>query len=110
LIHVIWQYRVNPEHATAFEKAYGPGEAWAELFAKSAGYHGTILLRDQSQSDPGTLHTLHYVTIDRWLDAKSHDNFHTAFAEAYAALDTRCAPLTVSETRIGVFNALPFNV
>ncbi len=38
---VVWQFEIAEEKVAAFEAAYGPDGAWAELFRASADYLGT---------------------------------------------------------------------
>ena len=56
---VVWQFEIAEEKIAAFEAAYSPEGAWAQLFRTSPEYRGTELLRDAYI--PGT-----YFTIDRW--------------------------------------------
>ena len=70
---VVWQFEIAEDKIAAFEAAYGPQGAWAQLFRSSAEYRGTELLRDAYV--PGN-----YLTIDRWaseepesFDRRCHD-------------------------------------
>lgn len=95
---VVWQFEVAEEKIAAFEAAYGPDGAWAQLFRSSENYLGTELLRDAYV--PGA-----YLTIDRW---KSEDDFRAFRREndsAYEALDRTCDALTSRENRVGAFTA-----
>jgi hypothetical protein len=95
---VLWSFEVPAAHRSEFERAYGPAGAWAELFARSAEYRGTELLRDVAQ--PGR-----YVTIDRWTGAAALAAFRAQWRSEYEALDRACATLTASETSLGAYEA-----
>ena len=43
---VVWHFEIAEEKVAAFEAAYGPAGAWAQLFRASPNYMGTELLRD----------------------------------------------------------------
>jgi len=93
---VVWQFEISEENVSAFEAAYGPQGAWAQLFRSSPNYLGTELLRD-------AYIPLTYLTIDRW---KSEDDFR-AFRKdhdpEYESLDRSSDALTSRETRIGAY-------
>ena len=95
---VVWQFEIAEEKIAAFEAAYGPQGAWAELFRTSSDYHGTELLRDAYV--PGT-----YLTIDRWASEEAFRSFRKEHDAAYEALDRKCDALTEKETRIGAYIA-----
>lgn len=95
----IWEFRVAPEQRAAFESCYGPQGDWAQLFARSAQFRGTILLRDPSV--PGR-----YMTIDNWEDEDGFARFQERFAAEYKSLDARSERLTEYEVRIGHFEAV----
>ena len=40
MIAIIWRYEILDEARAAFEAAYGPTGAWAQLFARSDGFEG----------------------------------------------------------------------
>lgn len=94
-----WEFTVLPGHQAEFEQHYRPGGTWARLFARSAGYIGTILLKDATASG-------RYVTVDRWRDEQAFLDFRSAFSLQYEQLDLECGTLTVAEQRLGVFAAL----
>ena len=95
---VIWQFEVAEENIAAFEAAYGPDGAWAELFRTSSEYHGTELLRDAYI--PGA-----YLTIDRWSSEADYRAFRKDLDVAYEALDRQCDALVAREARIGAYTA-----
>ena len=96
---LVWRYQVRPEHAAEFERRYGPAGAWAQLFARAAGYRGTLLLQDRT--DP-----LVYVTVDRWESEAAFAAFRERHAQAYRELDVACDALTRDEVCIGTFAEL----
>ena len=93
---VVWRFEIAEEKMTAFEAAYGPEGAWAQLFRKSPQYLGTELLRDAYV--PGS-----YLTIDRWTSEADFRAFRKAHDQEYEALDRECDALTGRETRIGAY-------
>lgn len=95
---IVWEFIVRAEHGDEFESVYGSNGEWARLFAASAGYRQTQLLRDLS--DP-----LRYVTLDFWVSRAAHDRFRQEQAEEYNVLDERCKRLTVTENKLGEFES-----
>ena len=96
MVVIVWEFRVKAEARAAFERAYGSDGDWARLFRRAAGYLGTELLRDAADS-------ARYLTIDRWSSPAAFDDFRRDFAQEYEETDRRCAELTESETRVGIF-------
>jgi heme-degrading monooxygenase HmoA len=97
VIAIVWRYRVAPEARQAFEDAYGPKGAWAQLFGQAFGYVRTELLRGGEGA---------YTTLDYWADWLSFEAFEDAFAEDYGRLDAECEALTLGEERVGVFEVV----
>jgi len=95
----LWEFRIRPDRRDEFERHYGPGGTWANLFRRSRGYLGTLLLRDEA--DPSR-----FVTIDRWENAETYRAFREHFSDDYRRLDERCEDLTVDERLIGEFAEL----
>jgi heme-degrading monooxygenase HmoA len=93
---VVWQFEIAEEKIAAFEAAYGPQGAWAQLFATSPDYKGTELLRDAYV--PGL-----YLTIDRWTSEEAFRAFRKAHDAEYESLDRQSDDLTQKETRIGAY-------
>ena len=93
---VVWQFEVAEQHIAAFEAAYGPDGAWAQLFRSSPRYMGTELLRDAYI--PGS-----YLTVDRWASEEAFRTFRKEHDAAYETLDRSCDALTQRETRIGAY-------
>jgi heme-degrading monooxygenase HmoA len=96
---LVWRFTVAPAQRVEFERRYGPGGDWARLFARSAGYLGTLLLRDGD--DPHA-----FLTVDRWRSADDWRAFKHDFAAEYVALDAACEALTRDEERLGAFDEL----
>jgi len=95
----VWQFDVAAGRVDEFERAYGPGGEWVELFRRSPGYLGTELLRDRAT--PGR-----YLTVDRWRSAAERAAFLRDYAPDVAALDERCAALTEAELHLGDFDGV----
>jgi heme-degrading monooxygenase HmoA len=93
---VVWQFEIAEEKMAAFEAAYGPDGAWAQLFRSSPDYRGTELLRD-------TYVQGNYLTIDRWTSEDAFRAFRRDQDGAYEKLDRDCDSLTAREMRIGAF-------
>ena len=93
---VLWRFRVRPEHAGRFERAYGPMGDWVKLFSKCKGFLGSELVREASV--PGV-----YVTIDRWRAASDYDTMLRENVGTYTRLDEECAALTLTEEKLGAF-------
>ena len=92
----LWEFHVPLDLHSEFENFYGPGGAWAQLFRASAGYIGTILLKDSSMVG-------RYVTMDRWQDEEAFRIFRSLFSHQYELLDRECERFTVAEQLLGVF-------
>jgi heme-degrading monooxygenase HmoA len=95
-MQIVWEFIVREESVEEFLAAYGPEGSWAKLFEQADDFQGTTLLRSDQAPN-------RFLTIDRWRDAASYQNFREKFAAEYAALDGRFEALTLSETRIGSF-------
>lgn len=96
---IVWEFRVAVEHREEFERVYRNDGDWAKLFSRSAGFHGTTLLRDPAVAG-------RYLTIDSWSDAGAFRRFQEECAAEYKALDAKCETLTEYEVKIGAFEAL----
>jgi heme-degrading monooxygenase HmoA len=93
---VVWQFEIAEENVAAFEAAYAPAGAWAQLFRRSAEYEGTELLRESYV--PGS-----YLTIDRWSSEEAFRAFRKEHDAEYEKLDRACDALTEKETRVGAY-------
>ena len=89
----VWTYVVPAEAAADFEREYGSGGAWAELFSRADGYLGTQLFRAVQAPDQ-------YLTLDRFVDDRAWRSFLTAYGGEYAQLDARLARLTLSQEEV----------
>ena len=96
---IVWEFTVVQDHAAAFESAYGPDGEWAQLFARADGFLGVDLVVGD---EPGT-----YVTIDRWRDRASREQFMTTWRDEYLDLDARFAGLTITERRVAAGSTVP---
>ena len=93
---VVWQFEIAEDKIAAFEAAYSPQGAWAQLFGASPEYSGTELLRDAYI--PGN-----YLTIDRWASEEAFRAFRKDHDREYEILDRACDDLTSREIRIGAY-------
>jgi hypothetical protein len=87
---------VRAENIVEFEKSCSAAGSWATLFRGSAGYLGTMPMRDSQIPN-------RYLTIDRSDSAASYGVMPERFAKDYEALDRACEAFTESEKEIGVF-------
>jgi heme-degrading monooxygenase HmoA len=92
----LWEFLIERTRREEFERHYGPNGTWVTLFRRSAGYRGTLLLRDR-------LDPLRFVTVDRWESEAAYRAFRAEHAAEYADLDARCEHLTLRETSLGEF-------
>ncbi len=97
---VVWHFEIAEEKIAAFELAYGPEGAWAQLFHTSPNYLGTELLCDAYI--PGN-----YLTIDRWASEDDFRAFRKDHDSEYESLDRSSDALTSRETRIGAYTVEP---
>ncbi len=93
---ILWEYEVKPGCEEWFVTVYGPGGDWVRLFQTDSHYRETRLLRDVSRPRC-------YFTLDYWDSEQSFEQFKTAQAAEYAALDRATEGLTISERRLAAF-------
>jgi heme-degrading monooxygenase HmoA len=93
---IVWSYDVDADDRKAFEQAYGPEGEWSRLFSRGDGFVEVVLLADAA--DPGL-----YLTIDRWRDQASFEDFMVQESDDYAALDDALAGVSRRGTRLGGF-------
>ena len=93
---IIWEFRVRPERAAAFEAAYGPDGVWVKLFRMAEGFIETRLLGDCEEKG-------RYLTVDCWASADAFEAFRRDRKDAYMALDRELEALCTEERRIGAF-------
>ena len=96
MIAILWRYEVRSELRAAFEESYGPAGEWSRLFARSADFRGTELLRGND----------HYLTIDRWESIEAFAAFMAEHEADYRDLDSRTEGWTRSEMRLGEFETV----
>ena len=93
---IVWKFQVKPGLEAEFEEAYGPDGKWAQLFRQAPGYVETELLK--SDNDSGR-----FLTVDRWISRRAHEDFLSAHAEEYARLLQECERLLVDKKQVGDF-------
>ena len=99
MTEIVWEFEVAAGRVAEFEKHYGPGGTWVELFRHDGAFRGTTLLRDRERPT-------RFVTIDRWNDLESYEAFRVEYAKEYEQIDVIMESLTVSEKRLGVFETV----
>ena len=97
MIAVVWRYEVLEEARPAFEATYAPTGAWAQLFARAAGFKGTELFKAEDGS---------YLTLDIWRARADFEAFMAAHRTEYEALDRSTETWTSAEHRIGEFEVM----
>jgi heme-degrading monooxygenase HmoA len=98
-VHIIlWEFEPRTGKEAEFERAYGANGEWAKLFAKSADYRGTDLLKSATNRT--------YLTVDRWTSAAAFAEFRQRWLAQYQALDQKMESLTASERSIGAFESV----
>lgn len=95
----MWEYVVKVDRAATFERAYGPGGDWVQLFRRADGYLRTELRRDRSRPT-------RFVTVDYWRSREAWERFRSESTTEFEALDAKCEELTVSEREIGTFDTV----
>lgn len=99
MIQFVWEFVAKKNKIREFERYYSAVGAWAELFEKSPGFRGTILLRDVELPN-------RYLTIDTWDAPESYQAMRRNFSNEFEQLDQTCAAFTEAERRLGVFEVL----
>jgi hypothetical protein len=97
---VLWEFEVKPECEGRFQKVYGPGGDWAQLFRRNPHYRETRLLRDPA-------HPCTFLTLDFWDSRDTYESFQQQSREAYLALDKTCEGLTLRECHLGSYEQIP---
>jgi heme-degrading monooxygenase HmoA len=96
MVRFVWEFIARAGEVKEFERSYSAFGPWADLFRRSAGYRGTLLLRDAENPR-------RFLTIDCWESADARRALCEHFAKEYEELDRACEAFTESERRIGVF-------
>lgn len=94
----LWEFKVKSGFEAEFERAYGSGGDWAQMFRKDAAYRGTRLAKDIEREG-------WYFTIDTWDSRAAYEAFRGVNEAPYAALDESCGRLTSEENKIGLFDS-----
>ena len=97
MIEIIREFVVKDKARGQFELAFGPGGAWSKLFAKSPGFRGTTLLRDNQ--DPRR-----YLTIELWNTDAQRDQSLTENQAEYSDLEKALEEWTESRMEVGTFS------
>jgi len=93
MVHIVWEFLVRPGRLPEFKRHYsGVDGSWAQLFGKSPGFGGTVLLRNTE--DPR-----HFLTIDSWVSVVAQVRMREQFHGESSRLDQACEELTESERR-----------
>jgi heme-degrading monooxygenase HmoA len=87
---------VRADKIEEFERVYANSGPWAQLFRKSGGFHGTMLLCD-------TENRCRYLAIDRWQSAAAQQQMRERFHKEYETLDRASEVLREAERHLGVF-------
>lgn len=95
----MWRYVVPAANRAEFERVYGANGGWVKLFGKASGYRATQLLAEAESEG-------RYMTIDEWDSREAFELFRSEHAEAFDALDARCAELTSREEQLGHFHVV----
>jgi len=102
MVHIVWEFLVRADRLSEFQRYYSDVDGpWAQLFRKSPGFQGTVLIRDTE--DPR-----HFLTIDSWDTVDAQVAMREQFQREYGDLDRACEELTESERRVGAFENWPF--
>jgi len=95
----LWRYRVAAGQRDAFVFHYGSDGTWVQLFYAAAGYLGTQLWADAT--DTGV-----FYTQDCWRSETDFRHFMEVHRDAYERLDAQLEHLTLEETFLGAMNSV----
>jgi heme-degrading monooxygenase HmoA len=96
---VLWEFHVKPGCEERFERVYGPGGDWSQLFRSDPHYRETRLLRDPARPNC-------YTTLDFWDSREAYESFKELHHAEYLALDKICEELTLQERHLGSFTEI----
>jgi hypothetical protein len=99
MVEIVWEYTVKKEACGRFELLFGPGGAWSNLFARSAGFRGTTLMRDLQDAQ-------RYLVIEIWNDETDRERSINEQQGDYANLEKLLVDWTKSIIKIGIFSVL----
>ena len=91
---LVWEFVARADRLQDFERHDSDSGPGAELFRRSLGYRGTVLLRDAEKAR-------RFLTIDPWDNGPAYRAVR--FALEHDELDRWCEAFTASERRIGEF-------
>jgi heme-degrading monooxygenase HmoA len=92
----LWAFEVKPGCQKRFQKVYGAGGDWANLFQSDSNYQ---LLHDSE-------HPATFLTLDFWTSRQAYENFMASHAAEYEGLDAVGEELTRCERKIGWFESV----
>jgi [ribosomal protein S18]-alanine N-acetyltransferase len=98
-VTIVWEFRVAAGKRAEFERAYGAGGVWAQLFRRDKGYIRTELYHDAKAEG-------RYFTLDFWQSRAAFYEFKEHNLAAYKALDQQCSALTTEETFLAEYGTL----
>jgi len=99
----LWEYEVKPGNEERFEKVCGPAGDWVRLFRSDSQYNQTRLVKD-------SLRERVYLTLDFWESREAYEEFMARHKEECGVIDRAGEGLTVSERRLGCFEAVKSNL
>jgi heme-degrading monooxygenase HmoA len=96
----IWELQAKPGSEAEFERVFGPGGEWENLFKKTKAFLGTEIFRDMENPS-------RYMLVDRFSSQAAFQQFLEKFRAQYDELDKMYEPLCASDIRVGSFVELP---
>jgi heme-degrading monooxygenase HmoA len=84
---ILWEFEVKPGGEERFEKVYGPGGDWAQLFRSGTDHRETRLLHD-------SFRPVVYVTMDFWNSQQAYEEFLRTHHAEYQAIEALGEKLT----------------
>jgi hypothetical protein len=92
---IIWQYTINPQHLKSFTEYYHSSGNWVKFFQQSPYYFETEFFSGENENQ--------FLTIDKWMDEKTYEQFLTENKKEYQKIDKLCEGFTVEESLIGKY-------
>lgn len=99
MIEIVQEFVVKDHHRGQFELAFGPGGAWSKLFARSPGFRGTTLMRDEKNPN-------RYLKIDLWDSEDFRAQWINENESEYEALLASITDWTESMNILGTYRVL----
>ena len=101
MVHIVWEFLVRADRLPEFERYYsGVDGPWTQLFRRSPGFRGTVLLGDRENPR-------RFLTIDSWDTLDAQVALREQLQDEYSDLDHACEELTETERRVGTFEDWP---